>query len=617
MAGKVPQEFIDDLLYKTDLVELIGRHVVLKKTGSNYSACCPFHDEKTPSFSVSPSKQFYYCFGCRANGNALGFLMDYKKLNFNEAIEQLAQQNGLIVPSNNSSAQPQHPRLHDVLQTAKQFYNQQLALPSGQKALHYLHQRGVNSQTQTLFDLGYAPPQWDGLTQLLQRSQQLDLAEQAGLCVAKPERHYDRFRDRLMFPIKNPRGQVVGFGGRIFDDGQPKYLNSPETPLFHKQQLLYGLHEALQSKSKLQQLIITEGYMDVIALSQLGFPHSVATLGTSTSEHHIELLFKQADKLVFCFDGDKAGRSAAQRALQSCLGFLQEGREVRFLFLPEADDPDSLIRRDGSNAFEQRLQRALPMSEMIQRTLGDDLNLMQIDGRAHFASRCQILLSKIPNNLYRQLLVQALADFAQLSPEMLITTASTSQNSITSASAHPPPTYSKHETTTPATTVIPSTKRPKKPWSPGAKPIVPILVSSGPQPRAISLTDHMMMMMLQHPSLAQNLALTDEISDVASLDMLKQLQQTLLEHPDANCAYLLGRWHGTPMGDHLAQLLSRETLLTESDPAAWSDAIEQLQHQLLEQQLNNELRKTQPDHQRLRTLLARKAQLFATTSEPA
>jgi DNA primase len=604
MAGKIPQDFIDDLLYKTDLVELIGRHVLLKKTGSNYSACCPFHDEKTPSFSVSPSKQFYYCFGCRANGNAIGFLMDYKKLQFNEAIEELAKQNGLTVPSSNSPMQPQYPRLHDVLLTAKQFFNQQLALPSGQKARHYLHQRGVNSQTQTLFDLGYAPPQWDALTQLLRQSQQLDFAEEAGLCIAKPERHYDRFRDRLMFPIKNPRGQVVGFGGRIFDEGQPKYLNSPETPLFHKQQLLYGLHEALQSKSKLQQLLIAEGYMDVIALSQLGFPHSVATLGTSTSEHHIELLFKQVDKLVFCFDGDKAGRSAANRALDSCLGFLQEGREVRFLFLPEADDPDSLIRRDGSAAFEQRLQKALPISEMIQRTLGDDLNLMQVDGRAHFASRCQVLLRKIPNNLYRQLLIQALADFAQLSPEMLTTAAETPSSRI-------------------ATTPQPEKKfdpkisdTPKRPWQKNnarytnSTPPPPQI--GGKQPRAISLIDQMMLMLLQQPSLAHNLILSDDVINLPSLTMLKQLQQALLDHPEANCAYLLGRWHGTAIGDHLAHLLSRETLITEVDPTAWPDALQRLEHMLLEQQLENELRKTAPDHQRLKDLLTLKAKLIAS-----
>lgn len=609
MAGKISQDFIDDLMYRTDLVELIGRHVLLKKTGSNYSACCPFHDEKTPSFSVSPTKQFYYCFGCRANGNALGFLMDYKKLSFNEAIEQLAQQHGVTIPNHTSPSQPQHSRLLDVLQTATQFYNQQLAAPSGQIARHYLHQRGVNSQTQALFDLGYAPPQWDGLTQLFRRSNQLDSAEQAGLCIAKPERHYDRFRDRLMFPIKNPRGQVVGFGGRIFDDGQPKYLNSPETPLFHKQRLLYGLHESQQSKIKRQYLIITEGYMDVIALSQLGFPHCVATLGTSTSEHHIEQLFKQVNKLIFCFDGDKAGRSAAHRALDSCLGFLQEGREVSFLFLPETDDPDSLIRRDGSQAFEQRLQQALPISEMIQRTLGDDLNLMQIDGRAHFASRCQTLLSKIPDNLYRQLLTQALADFAQLSPEML----------SSSKPAHPQPTptptrpiahaFSPAKTATPA-----SDRRPKPPWRPGNKAATPAIPPPGSQPRALSLTDQMMLMLLQYPALANDLTLEDDVSELDSVRPLKQLQATLRDTPNASCAYLLGRWHGTALGDHLAQLISRETLLTETDASAWPDALAQLQNQLLEQQLEHEMRKSQPDHQRLRTLLARKAQLSVTTN---
>lgn len=613
MAGKIPQEFIDNLLYKTDLIELIGRHVTLKKTGANYTACCPFHDEKTPSFNVSATKQFYYCFGCRANGNALSFLMDHNKLSFNEAVEQLARQNGLTLPTSTAPTQPQYPRLQEVLNTAKNFYSQQLSLPSGQNAQHYLRQRGINSAAQTQFELGYAPPQWDGLTQYLRQAQQLEWAEPAGLCVAKPERHYDRFRDRLMFPIKNPRGQVVGFGGRILNTGEPKYLNSPETPLFHKQQLLYGLYEALHSKKKPQQLIITEGYMDVIALSQLGFPHTVATLGTSTSTAHIELLFKHAEQLVFCFDGDKAGRAAAQRALDSCLGFLQEGREVKFLFLPEADDPDSLIRRDGADAFQHRLQQALPISDMIQRTLGDDLNLMQIDGRAHFAKRCQALLAKIPDNLYRQLLVQALADFAQLSADQLITAQVPSTQRATAAPPSPftpPGAAYAHQPiyqTAPAQLDL-KNKKTVKPWQ--KKTSVPQpSIAMPPRTQPLALVDHVMLMLLQQPALAQQLTLNEEMTQLPMIAPLRELQKILLDNPQANSAYLLGRWHGTPSGDHLAQLLSRETLLNDADPSAWPDALARLQHQLVEQLLEQELRKATPNHQKLSALLQRKAEL--------
>jgi DNA primase len=374
MAGRIPQHFIDDLLARVNIVDVVDSRIKLKRAGKNYSALCPFHKEKSPSFSVSPDKQFYYCFGCGAGGNALGFVMEHDRLSFPEAVDELARLVGMEVPKESlqpadSARDKQIKSQFSLLDKANQFYQQQLrASDQRQRAVNYLKQRGLTGQIAAQFQIGYAPPGWENLLDHLRSG---DTAEQdlerAGLVIHNEERHsyYDRFRDRIMFPIRDMRGRTIGFGGRVLGDDKPKYLNSPETDTFHKGRELYGLYEARQSTRNLNRLLIVEGYMDVVSLSQHGITWSVATLGTATTAHHLERLFKLVPEVIFCFDGDQAGRTAARRALDTALPVIKDGQEARFLFLPEGEDPDTLVRQEGNTAFEQRVSEALPLSEFF------------------------------------------------------------------------------------------------------------------------------------------------------------------------------------------------------------------------------------------------------------
>ena len=353
MAGLIPQSFIDDLLNRTDIVDVVSSRVQMKKAGKNYTACCPFHKEKTPSFSVSPDKLFYYCFGCGAGGNALGFIMDHDNLDFPQAVEELAKAAGMEIPRE-ESGRPHKPRqptdspLYPLLTAAADFYRQALKIhPARKAAVDYLKGRGLTGEIARDFGLGFAPPGWDNLykhlsSDTLQQKAMID----AGLLVENAEtgKRYDRFRDRVMFPIRDSRGRIIAFGGRVLGDDKPKYLNSPETPVFHKGQELYGLFEARKFNRSLDEIIVVEGYMDVIALAQQGLRNAVATLGTATSEEHMKRLFRVVPSVLFCFDGDQAGRNAAWRALEATLPCLQDGRRARFLFLPEGEDPDTLVR---------------------------------------------------------------------------------------------------------------------------------------------------------------------------------------------------------------------------------------------------------------------------------
>lgn len=374
MAGLIPQSFIDDLLNRTDIVEVVSSRIQLKKTGKNYSACCPFHKEKTPSFTVSPDKQFYYCFGCGAGGNALGFVMDHDQLEFPQAVEELAKRAGMDVPREERGGRGHTPRqptdspLYPLLSAAAEFYKQALkSHPARKAAVNYLKGRGLTGEIARDFGLGFAPPGWDNLLKHLGGDNlQLKAMLDAGLLVENSDtgKRYDRFRDRVMFPIRDSRGRIIAFGGRVLGDDKPKYLNSPETPVFHKGQELYGLYEARQKNRDLDEIMVVEGYMDVIALAQQGIRNAVATLGTATSEEHIKRLFRLVPSILFCFDGDQAGRKAAWRALESVLPNLQDGKRVRFLFLPEGEDPDSLVRAEGEDAFRARItQQAQPLAE--------------------------------------------------------------------------------------------------------------------------------------------------------------------------------------------------------------------------------------------------------------
>ncbi|MCU7853909.1 MAG: DNA primase [Candidatus Thiodiazotropha sp. (ex Monitilora ramsayi)] len=411
MPGKIPSQFIDELLNRVDVVEIINRRVPLKKAGRDFQACCPFHDEKTPSFTVSQPKQFYHCFGCGAHGSAIGFLMEYDNLGFVEAVEELAESAGMEVPREAGLDQgPDLRPLFDLMDEASRFYQQQLRHhPEASRAIDYLKSRGLTGEIAAKFHVGYAPPGWDNLLSALgQDPSSIGRLSQCGLTSEPEGKRYDRFRDRIVFPIHDTRGRVIGFGGRVLGDDKPKYLNSPETPLFHKGRELYGLHEARRANNKLQRLLVVEGYMDVVALAQFGILNAVATLGTATTQDHLELIFRTCPEVVFCFDGDRAGKDAAWKALQTTLPIMREGREVRFLFLPDGEDPDTLVRKEGQEAFEQRIDDALPLSEFLFQQLTRQVKMETIDGRAHLAELAKPHLDQLPPGLFRRMMYQHL-----------------------------------------------------------------------------------------------------------------------------------------------------------------------------------------------------------------
>ncbi|MDR5884597.1 DNA primase [Vreelandella janggokensis] len=428
MAGQIPQRFIDDLLGRVDVVEVVGERVQLKKAGRNYSGLCPFHQEKTPSFTVSADKQFYHCFGCGAHGNALRFLMEYYKLPFPEAVEQLAGRLGVEVPregADDPRAQQREKKRKEgvnLLELAASFYRERLKMQEGQDAKQYLHERGLSSDVISDYGIGYAPGGWEALKQhLSERGISESVQIEYGLLIHREDtgRTYDRFRDRVMFPIRDLRGRTIAFGGRVMGDGQPKYLNSPETPVFHKGRELYGLYEARQASSRLEQLVMVEGYMDVVALAQYGIHNAVATLGTATTEDHLSRLFRLVGRVVFCFDGDRAGREAASRALETALPMMIDGREARFLFLPEGDDPDTLVRREGTEAFQDRVTCAMPLSEFLFERAAQGRDLNTVEGRERFASGVLEALNKVPDGMLKSLLLEALAKRSGLAQEQL------------------------------------------------------------------------------------------------------------------------------------------------------------------------------------------------------
>lgn len=417
MAGKIPQHFIDSLLDRSDIVEIIDARVKLKKTGRNYSARCPFHEEKTPSFSVNPDKQFYYCFGCGAGGNALSFLMDYDRTSFVESIENLARHLGVEIPreeGNDSQQQQKKHTLFDLLQKSNDFYQSQLRQhPQKQKVIDYLKGRGITGDIAKFFGIGYAPPGWDNLLKTLGSDNELrQQLIDTGMVIEKEDGSgcYDRFRDRLMFPIRDNRGRTIAFGGRVFTDEKPKYLNSPETALFHKQQELYGLYEARQSNRHLERLLMVEGYMDVIALAQFGITFAVATLGTSAGTTHMEKVFRHCDEVIFCFDGDEAGRKAGQRALEAVLPLMENGRQAKFLFLPEGEDPDSLIQRIGKDQFLWHLDQAFTLSEHLFNLHEKLLDLSRADDKAKLIHNIMPHINLLPAGALQEILLRTLAE---------------------------------------------------------------------------------------------------------------------------------------------------------------------------------------------------------------
>ncbi|NDJ56296.1 DNA primase [Enterobacteriaceae bacterium 4M9] len=417
MAGRIPRVFINDLLARTDIVDLIDARVKLKKQGKNFHACCPFHNEKTPSFTVSGEKQFFYCFGCGENGNAIDFLMKYDKLEFVESVEELASMHNLEIPYETGTGLTQierHQRqnLYELMDGLNTFYQKALLNPKADAARRYLDTRGLSNDVVARFAIGYAPPGWDNaLNQFGGNSENRQLLLDAGMLVNNDQgRTYDRFRNRIMFPIRDKRGRVIGFGGRVLGNDTPKYLNSPETDIFHKGRQLYGLYEAQQVADEPSRLLVVEGYMDVVALAQYDINYAVASLGTSTTADHIQLLFRVTNTVICCYDGDRAGRDAAWRALETALPYMSDGRQLRFMFLPDGEDPDTLVRKEGKAAFEARMETALPLSAFLFNTLLPQVDLSSPDGRTRLATLALPLINQVSGETLRIYLRQELGN---------------------------------------------------------------------------------------------------------------------------------------------------------------------------------------------------------------
>jgi DNA primase len=549
--GRIPQHFIDELIARTDIVELIGARVPLKKSGREYKACCPFHAEKTPSFWVSPDKQFYHCFGCGKHGTVLGFLMDHDHLAFPEAVEELATRLGVEVPHEGGaqrSARPADEPLYQLMARVARFYSEQLEREP--RARDYLAQRGLTGATLERFAIGYAPNSWNELGRRFGSSdaEHRRLAE-AGLLVEREragervgDRYYDRFRDRVMFPIRDARGRVIAFGGRVIDAGEPKYLNSPETVLFHKGRELYGLYETRRARRALDRLVIVEGYMDAVSLHQAGIDYAVATLGTATTAEHLRRIFRLVPTVVFAFDGDRAGRAAAWRALQQALPESREGREIRFLLLPQGQDPDTLIRAEGYAAFEERLAAAVPLSEYLVRELSEQSELASADGRARFAEQARPLFGRVPAGVYRELLLGRLAQVIGLSAERLAALWTAGTDGV------PPK--------------APSASSPRR--SASARPA-----------RAAgrgSLVRQAVIRLLHYPAIALEVSATEraglDASEEPGIALLRELLDNLREQPAQIPAQVIQRWIGHKDGDTLQKLLAREEVITGAAAAA-------------------------------------------------
>ena len=451
----IPQDFIEEVLDRTDIVEIIEASVVLKKTGKNYQGLCPFHKEKTPSFTVSQDKGFYHCFGCNAHGGALKFLQEHLRMDFIPALEMLAERVGMKLPQQDEGLPKQENRerrvIYEILEHASKFYKEQLRTNSTrERAVEYLKGRGLSGHIARDFDLGYSVAKWDSLQTFMASSNfERVFLNNSGMLVQRDgsDHSYDRFRDRIMFPIKDLRGKVIAFGGRLIGDGKPKYLNSPETPVFQKGRELYGLYEARRRTPNLEKIIVVEGYMDVLALAQNGIPYAVATLGTATTDNHIERLFRFVSRIVFCFDGDEAGRKAAWKALDAVLPYLQDGRTVAFLFLPDEEDPDSLVRKEGKDGFEGRLSKCTSFTDFFYSHLESSLDMSMPEGKASLSKMAMPLVDQIPKGVFKQLMVNSLSSRVGLTSETLISASASYQKRKSRQSGPIPPSSMKNAVT--------------------------------------------------------------------------------------------------------------------------------------------------------------------------
>jgi DNA primase len=583
VSGRIPQHFIDELVARADIVELIGSRVPLKKHGKEFKACCPFHGEKTPSFTVVPDKQFYHCFGCSAHGTALGFLMEHDHLSFVEAVEDLAARVGLEVPrEDNQSARTSTPTdgLFAALDKAAELYRNELT--NCERAKDYFKARGLTADTAARFGLGFAPDAWDFVLRHLGASDadRMKLL-QVGLIIERERRpgmnaapgHYDRFRDRVMFPIRDARGRTIGFGGRVLDKGEPKYMNSPETELFHKGRELYGLYEARQASRTLTRLLVVEGYMDVVRLHQAGINYAVATLGTATTPDHLSRVFRICNELIFCFDGDRAGRAAAWRALENSLSQIRDGRQIRFLFLPDGHDPDSLVGDEGREAFEARLLKALPLSEYFLNHLESQVDIRTVDGRAQLAELARPLLERIPEGVYRELMAEEVAkrvriDSARLTAALGMRDQS---NRDTGRGISAP------------SSQYPSQYPPRYPGeSESQRRGVAAAISGGRG----SVVRQAVRTLVHYPGIATQAPASDGLAgiDRPGIPLLIELLNDLQENPCVNTAALLERWRGRPDFEPLAKLAGAEYPVDAKGAAReLADALEQLFPERLDQ----------------------------------
>jgi DNA primase len=524
---RIPQQFIEELLGRVDIVEVIDKRVPLKKHGREFAACCPFHNEKTPSFYVSPVKQFYHCFGCGAHGTAVSFLMEYEHMEFPEAVRELASIVGMEVPveQGQSPASTQAP-LYEALDKAARFYKEQLKLST--QAKDYLKGRGLSGEIAAEFGMGYAPSGWDSLLKAvgMDAEAQKSLLTTGMLIVKDGGGNYDRFRERVMFPIRDSRGRIIGFGGRVLGKEEPKYLNSPETPLFHKGSELYGLYEARQALRDIPRLMVVEGYMDVVALHQHGLHYAVATLGTATTAEHLKKLFRVAPEVVFCFDGDRAGRAAAWRALENALPEAQDGRQIRFLFLPEGEDPDTLVRKEGREAFEVRMAKdAVPLSDYLLDNLETQTDMGTREGRARLVSLAKPLLARLPQGVFRGMLKDELGRRAQVNAGNL-------------------------DIPNPAPSPENDAPRPQ------GRPQL-----NSPVRKAIGY-------LLLKPALAAKAGSGDALqgADIKGIEVLQALLEFCREHPHINGAGVLEHWRDTETGATLDRLAQADIVTPE---AAW------------------------------------------------
>ncbi len=535
---------------------MIGSRLQLKKAGREYKACCPFHTEKTASFWVSPEKQFYHCFGCGAHGTVLRFLMEYDRMAFPEAVEELASRLGIEVPhegGGGTGASRDSEALYELMSRVAKFYAE--ALSSDPRAREYLTRRGLTPDTVTQFGIGYAPDSWNAVlkrfgTDEVERRALADLGVIIGRdtprarvgAAGDSDRHYDRFRDRVMFPIRDARGRVIAFGGRVIDRGEPKYLNSPETVLFHKGRELYGLYETRRSRASLRRLLVVEGYMDAVRLHQSGITYAVATLGTATTPEHLRRIFRLVSEVVFAFDGDRAGRAAAWRALQHALPEAREGREFRFLFLPEGHDPDTLVGEEGREVFEKRLESSLPLSEYLVRELSEQTDLTHADGRARLAENARPLVAKVPEGVYRELLTARVAEVVGLAADRLRALWGGS-----GASGAPRADSERQE---------PPAEKPRTRTSAGRGSLVRQAIAR----------------LVRFPSIAASVSEAEraglDTCKEAGIELLRELLDDLRVHSLAISAQVLERWADRSGGEHLGRLLEKEEILGDAHAAA-------------------------------------------------